>query len=366
MLQLRAQSAGFDREAIVRAAEKVHASSKKLYVTVNSFARSDELMPLHEYARFLRDANVDAAIVSDIGAIAEMKKACPELSIHLSTQANCMNSAAARVYYDMGVERIVLARELTIDDIADIRANTPKDLEFEAFVHGAMCMAYSGRCLISSFITGRSGNRGECAQPCRWKYAVMEEKRPGEYFTIEEENGFSAVMSSHDLCSVEHLEELNKAGVCSFKIEGRMKTPFYVASVTNAYRRAIDKSADMDDILHELDALSHRPYTTGFYFGELGENHANSGVYIRKYSFAAAVIDEGDGYAEVEQRNLFKIGDRVEVVSPNGMGESFIVEEIKDMEGNERDRACHPKERLIIKTPVKLYAGDYLRVAHEG
>ena len=266
LLQLRAKKAGFEREDLARAAEFLHRQGKKLYVTVNSFAKNHEIGQCADYARFLRDAGVDAAIISDLGVLTEFAEAAPELERHVSTQANCGNYRTAQVYASLGASRIVLAREMSIEEIGELRSRLDPAVELEAFVHGAMCMAYSGRCLISSYLTGRSGNRGECSQPCRWSYSVMEAKRPGEYFDLEETESGTSILSSHDLCAIELLDELATAGVTSFKIEGRMKSAYYVATAVNAYRRAMDGTLTMEQCKKELECLQHRPYTTIHFF----------------------------------------------------------------------------------------------------
>ncbi|NLA76617.1 MAG: U32 family peptidase [Clostridiales bacterium] len=361
-MQLRADCVAFTDEEIGSAAALMHEHGKKLYVTVNSFAKNGEIELLGDYAKRLYALGADAAIVSDIGALVTMKNAQPELQIHISTQANCCNYAAARTYYDMGASRVVLARELTIDEISQLRAKTPPELELEAFVHGAMCMAYSGRCLISSFITGRSGNRGECTQPCRWEYYLVEQKRPNEFFKVEQQDGCSAVLSSHDLKTISFLGELEKAGITSFKIEGRMKTPYYLATVVNAYRRAMDGTADIESLERELRAFSHRPYSDGFYHGELVRNHANDGLYHWECTFAGTVKACENGVLTVEQRNFFKLGDVLEVVSPDSLGQSFTVENITDENGESVPTACHPKNTYFLPCGLELKQGDILRV----
>ena len=247
LLQLRAKSAGFSFDDIAEAAKLVHAKGKRLFVTVNALAYNDEIGLLPDYGNRLLDCGVDAAIVSDLGVLTTLHKACPKLELHVSTQASCTNYASARTWYELGAKRIVLAREMTVDEIRKLCRNVPDDLEFEAFVHGAMCMAYSGRCLLSSAILGRSGNRGDCAQPCRWKYALVEETRPNQSFPIVEEDNASYILSSRDLCCIGLLEELIDAGVTSLKIEGRMKTEYYVAVVTNADRRVLDGTMTVED-----------------------------------------------------------------------------------------------------------------------
>ena len=360
-MQLRASKVGFTRENLAKAVEYTHSHGKKLYVTVNCFAKNSELEPLKNYAKFLRDTGVDAAIISDIGALSVIKNSAPELDAHISTQANCMNYAAANVYYNMGASRVVLAREMSIPEIAELRANTPKDLEIEAFVHGAMCMSYSGRCLISSYLNNRSGNRGECTQPCRWNYFLMEQKRPNEFFEVIEDDGVSAILSSNDMNCITFLDKLREAGVMSYKIEGRMKTPYYVATVVNAYRHGIDGDCDVEILQKELNAISHRPYNSGFYFGELKKNTFNDGLYHADAKFIGVVRDYHDGMATIEQRNAFSVGEELEILSTASIGEKFTVEKIINSEGNPVDSAILVQELVKVPTDKILQPGDILR-----
>lgn len=362
LMQLRAENAGFSEADIIRAVDLVHDKGKKIYITVNCFATNNEIDKLSDYAKFLYDADVDGVIVSDLGTIAAIRKATPDLPVHISTQANIQNFATAEVYYNMGAQRVVLGREMTLEEIAELRARTPKDLEIEAFVHGAMCMSYSGRCLISSYLTGKSGNHGDCTQPCRWMYNIVEEKRPEQHFTVIEENGASAILSSHDLCCIDFLDDIAKAGVISFKIEGRMKSPYYVATVTNAYRQRINGTATLETLHHELECASHRPYSTGFYFGALKYDHNNDGLYRQSCKFIGIVLDEDkDGRYFVEMRNKFSVGDTLEVLSPYSSGQSFTVTSIIDKNGSIRESAHIPQEVLSVECPVKLHSGDILR-----
>ena len=361
-MQMRAGKVGFTRETLTQASREIHDAGRKLYVTVNCFAFSDEIPQLGEYARFLKSIGTDAVIVSDIGAIAQIREECPELEIHVSTQANCMNWRAAKVYYDMGVKRIVLARELSLEKIAQIRANVPEDLELEAFVHGAMCMSYSGRCLLSAYLAGRSGNRGECAQTCRWNYYLMEEKRPGEYFKIEEDERGSAILSSKELCCIEHLKAFEEAGICSFKIEGRMRTPFYTATVVNAYRIAIDDAAPMDLLRRELDTVSHRPFCTGFYFGDPNQLIPDTEGYVRDWLFVATALEASkNGQLRIETRNPFAAGDTLEFLSPGQTGKAFTVSSIANDAGEPLERSATPMRVLTISAPDGVQAGDILR-----
>lgn len=360
LLQMRAASAGFSLEALQSAVHYAHDQGKKVYVTVNTLLKNGETEALSDYGQALAAMGADGAIVSDIGAIRILRRVVPELLLHLSTQCSVMNYEAAMAYFDMGIRRLVLAREMTLEDIAALHTRIPKELELEAFVHGAMCMAYSGRCLLSSFILGRSGNRGECAQPCRWEYALMEKKRPGQYFSIEQEENWSMLLSSRDLCMVEHLSALREAGVVSFKIEGRMKSDYYAAVVTNAYRMAMD-GKDLSLCRQELDTVSHRPYTTGFYFGELPDRYFNSGLYEQPWTFCATVENWNEGYALLRQRNHMQLGDVLYPLSPGRAGEHFILSAMEDEEGQPITAAPHPGMMIRIPCPIPLEKGDYIR-----
>ena len=360
-LQLRAAAVGFTIESIARAAQYLHQSGKKLYVAVNSYPNNAEIPQLSAYAKELYAAGTDGAIVSDLGAIYEMKNAEPRLAIHVSTQANCQNYKTAEVYHRMGASRVVLGRELTLKEIRELRALAPKELELEAFIHGAMCMSYSGRCLLSAYFTGRSANRGACTQPCRLQYYLMEQSRPGIYLPVEEEAGATTILSSADLCTVSFIHEIIEAGVDSLKIEGRMKTPYYVATVTNAYRRAIDRSAPLEQLEQELECVSHRPYSGGFYFGELKASGFNDGVYRQACSFAGVVRESREGEILIEQRNKFILGDVLEVLSPDSLGQSFTVGEMYDLEGNPVAEASRAQQLLRIPCPLALSPGDLLR-----
>ncbi len=356
-MQLRAGHVGFDLEALGNACYALHQAGKKLYVTVNCFANNDEIPKLASYVRNLYYIGVDAVIVSDIGAIAAIKEACPEMEVHLSTQANCMNYKAAEVYYNMGVKRIVLARELSIEKIAEIAAKKPKGLELEAFVHGAMCMSYSGRCMISAFLTGRSANRGECAQGCRWNYYLMEEKRPGEYFPVEESDHGMAILSSKELCCVDILQQLADAGVVSFKVEGRMRTPFYVGTVANAYRTLMNGVITPEEARRELDTVSHRPFCTGFYQGLPSEIAPDDEGYLRDWTYVGNAAAEGT----ILTRNAFNLGDELEVLTPGGLGKKFTVESIVNEEGESLQRSSHPMKYVKINLPEGVCAGDIIR-----
>ncbi len=366
LLQLRAEKAAFSEGDIALATEYLHSMGKKLYVTVNSFTKNSEIEPLKAYARSLYSLGVDAVIVADLGALRAIKQAEPRLEVHISTQANCCNYSAAMAYYELGASRIVVAREMTIDEIGEMHSLIPEDLEIEAFVHGAMCMAYSGRCLISSYMNGRSGNRGECTQPCRWEYYLVERNRPNEYLKVEEYDDHSALLSSHDMKAIGFLDKLTAAGVDSFKIEGRMKTEYYVSHVVNAYRRAIDKSAPLELLEDELNAISHRPYNSGFYFGNLVHDHKNDGLYHWDCTFAGVALEDCvDGKLKIQQRNFFKTGDNIEVLSPDSFGMSFPCTGIYNEKGELCETACHPQEILTLDCSADVKKGDILRVRTE-
>jgi len=360
-LQLRADIAGFDHDTLKQAISHVHAAGKKAYITVNCFAKNSEIDTLGAYAKELHSLGADAAIVSDLGAIHTIRSSCPELEVHVSTQANCVNYASAMVYRSMGATRVVLGREMSVPEIAELRAKVPNDLELEAFVHGAMCMAYSGRCLISSFLNNRSGNRGDCTQPCRWNYHLVEQTRPNVFLPVVESEKGTAILSSHDLNCLTMLKELYDAGIYSFKIEGRMKSPYYVATVTNAYRHAIDGTGKTEDLLRELETISHRPYADGFYHGEVKKNHNNDGAYTQSHIFVGVVKENlGDGLVLVEERNKFSAGEKLEVLSPHSVGLSFEVTDILE-NGEKVESANKPMCEYVIKCPFELHKGDFLR-----
>lgn len=361
-MQLRAAVKGFSLTGIKEAVEYAHSLNKKLYVTVNSYAKGYEFADIGNYAKELYSVGVDAIIVSDLGVISYLRKEVPDLEIHVSTQANCQNSEAAKVYYSMGVKRVVLAREMTLNEIKSFAKEIPEDLEIEAFVHGAMCMSYSGRCFISSYLTGKSGNRGECTQPCRWQYHLVEQTRPNEFFPVEESEKGTTILSSRDMKCIDFIDELIDAGITSFKIEGRMKSPYYVATVVNAYRHAIDKTAPIELLSAELDCVSHRPYSSGFYFGELERYTPDDDMaYKQDKIFAGIVKSYENGRATLELRNFFSEGDVFEIVSPNSIGLSFTVTNMVDSKGERITYAPHPTELITIDCPYPLSEGDILR-----
>ena len=375
MLQLRAGSVGFDMQSLAEAVRTVHAAGKRIYVTVNAFAGNADVDAAADYGRALHALGVDAAIVSDLGLIRTLRLAAPELEIHVSTQANCLNYAAACAYYDMGATRVVLGREMSLAEIRELRRRTPAELELEAFVHGAMCMSYSGRCMISAYLTSRSANKGACAQSCRWKYHLMEEKRPGEYFPVEEDEQGMTILSSFDMNCLDFLDQIMDAGVTSFKLEGRMKSPYYVATVTNAYRKRIDGildgSADAAQVTllqRELNAASHRPYASGFYFGEMKRHGSDDGSYLQDCNFVGVVRGVQDGRIAVELRNRIFEGDRIEILSPDSLNASFTARDILDNAGAAVSAATRPSEIYTMTCDAPVSEGDLLRVriAKEG
>lgn len=365
---LRNLADNFTLDEVAEAVRYAHERGVRVYVTVNAFMRDADLAELPETIAALDAAHVDALIINDPSVIRISKRVAPNLALHLSTQANTLNSEAALFWHEQGIERIVLARELTLAEIRAMRQKLPETLELEAFVHGAMCVSYSGRCLLSNYISGRDSNRGECSQPCRWSYEVRERGSSGEYFELVTERSGSFIMNSKDMCMAEHLDELISSGIVSLKIEGRMKSILYVATVVNAYRMALD-GCDMDAVRQELAQVSHRPYTTGFMLGEPGESFgseliaAESGGYVQDYQISAVVLDYDpeSGTAHVEQRNRFFPGDELMILSPKDVGRSFTVGFIRDEDGECMDSAPHPCQRLYIGCGESVKPGDILR-----
>ena len=335
---MRSAAVNFPDEALREAAVLTHRKGARLYVTCNTLPREDELAALPPYLEFLQDAGADGLIIADLGVLELAKRHAPKLARHVSTQLGVINSATATKLFELGADTVVLARETPLEDIRRIRRNTPAELRLEAFVHGAMCVSFSGRCLLSNYLTGRDANRGQCAQPCRWKYHLVEETRPGQYFEISEDGG-THIMNSRDMRMIEHLPELMDAGICSFKIEGRMKSAYYTAVVTNAYRHALDAAAagePLDPVwVAETEKVSHRPYSTGFYFGEPGEYYADAS-YFADAEIAAVVESCGaDGNALLTQRNKIRRGDTLELLTADGKPLRFAAEELFDEDGTE-------------------------------
>jgi putative protease len=371
---LRAFADNFDPGEIAEAADYLHRRGKRLYITLNAVFHAQDFAGLNDYIAALRDAQVDAFIVTDPGVLTACRRIAPDIPLHLSTQANTTNAASALFWHEQGVSRVILSRELSLAEIAEIRQNTPKTLELEAFVHGAMCIAYSGRCLLSSFFTGRSGNGGACAQPCRWEYHLSERGYDGEYFPAFSDDRGTYVLNSKDLCMIGYIREMLDAGIVSFKIEGRMKSAYYVACVTGAYRRAMSDvlaGRPFDaTLLAEVGKAGSRPFTTGFYFGnprEAGQD-TQRGSAVRTYDFVGVVQGEtdADGRVLIQQRGKFCVGDTLEALTPRG-SVRFSVVGIRTPEGEERESAPHPKEPLIISgVPEGLAPGHMLRIKRVG
>ena len=366
---MRASPMNFTEEELVRAVDFCHRQGVKVYVTCNILPREEDLAGLPTYLHFLCDAGVDALIVADIGVMMLCRREIPQMELHISTQTGVVNHLTAAELYRMGAKRVVLARELSLEEIRRIRQNTPPELEIEAFVHGAMCMSFSGRCVLSNYLAGRDANRGECAQPCRWNYYLMEEKRPGEFFPIFEEEDGTYILNAKDLCMIEYLDQLADAGVGSFKIEGRAKSFYYVATITNAYRCAVEL-LEKDPahyrlpgwLLEETKKVSHRQYSTGFYFGQPDNGqYYESGGYIRNYDVAAVVEGWEEGMLLCTQRNRFFSGETLEVLLPGKSPELFPVPAIFDTDGQSLEAARHPMQQLRIPCTGPIAKGTILR-----
>ena len=368
---LRSASDNFSDDDMRECVKYAHDQGKKCYLTLNIYAHNGDIEPMREYLRRIKEIPLDAFLVSDPGVLSILREEIPDAHVHLSTQANMTNYMAAEFWKKQGVERLVLARELSFDEIREIREKT--DIELEAFIHGAMCISYSGRCLLSNFLSSRDANKGICSHPCRWKYSLMEEKRPGEYFPVEEDSRGTYFMNSHDLCMIEHIPDLVKSGLSSLKIEGRMKTMYYVAAVVRAYRLAIDEYfRDPDnytfdpELLREVEKVSHRHFTTGFFYDDpkgSAQNYSSSS-YIKTYSFTGKVIsyDERTGFAAVEQRNKMDVGDVIEVFGPGDNTFSQVLDEMYDLDTGERlMSAPHAQQMLKIKMEKSAGAGWLLR-----
>lgn len=363
---LRAFGGNFSREELKEAMEFAHGLGKKVYVTVNIFPHNRDLAALPDYLRYLQEIGADALLVADLGIFTMCREIVPEMELHISTQANNTNWATVRAWQALGAKRVVLAREMSLEEIREIRQKC--DVDLEMFVHGAMCISYSGRCLLSNYFTGRDANMGSCAQSCRWKYALVEETRPGKYFPIEEDERGTYIMNSKDMCLLPHIADVIGSGVESLKIEGRMKSVHYVASVVKAYRLAIDAYFDHPDDFHidpawieELEKVSHRPYTTGFYYHQPTKDDQLYGTssYIQTSEFVGLVrsYDKETGWALVEQRNNMKLGQEIEVFQPTGPLFRQTIRAMRDEDGEEIAVAPHPQQLLYMKMeqPVEPY-----------
>ncbi len=345
MFGMRTNPSNFDADELKKAVELVHSLGKKVYLTCNTLPRNDEIEKLPDFLKYAEQIGIDAFIIADIGVMAMAKKYAASVDIHMSTQVGIVNYQTANTLYEMGASRIVTARELSLDEIKVIRDKTPSDLEIEVFVHGAMCMSFSGRCILSDYMTHRDANRGDCAQPCRWKYHLVEETRPGQYFPINEEKNGTYIFNSRDLCMIEHIPELVNAGVDSFKIEGRAKSEYYTAIVTYAYRNAIDEYLKKPSndfkvpqwILDEMEKMSHREYTTGFNFGPIKNGQVtDTGGYIRNWDVCALFKEYKNGRLVVSQRNRFFEGDELEVVEPNKKPCKLVVADLYNEDDEEK------------------------------
>ena len=364
---MRAFAGNFSPEDLPRAVAYAHDRGLRVHVTVNTMPRNGEVERLPAYLEQLDAAGVDALILADLGAFTMAGKYAPRCERHVSTQQSIGNYETARAWYDLGAKRVVLARELSLAEIAEIRAKTPPELEIETFCHGAMCVSYSGRCLLSNYMTGRDSNRGACAQPCRYQYALMEEKRPGEYFPVFEDEKGTYILNSRDMCMIDHLDAVMDAGIDCLKIEGRAKSGYYAAIVTGAYRHVLDDVAagrPVDPVWRdEVEHVSHRPYSTGFYFGQPGQYTAN-GRYIRDWQICAVVEScTPEGLATLSLRNKFAAGDTVEVVGPDSKPFSMVVPPMEDLEGNALLEPKTPQSRFTMRLPRPVPPLSFVRHA---
>lgn len=352
---MRSFAGNFSPEELPEAVAFAHAHGVRVHVTVNTMPRGDELPALPAHLRLLNDSGVDALILADLGVFRMAQREAPNCELHISTQVSIANAACAAAWHELGAKRVVLARELSLEEIRVIRRDTPPELELETFAHGAMCVSYSGRCLLSNYMTGRDSNRGACAQPCRYQYALMEEKRPGEYFPIEEDEKGSYILNSRDMCMIDHLDDLLDVGLSSLKIEGRAKSAYYAAIVTGAYRHCLDDAAagrPIDPVWRdEVEHVSHRPYATGFYYGYPGQYYENS-RYIREWQVVALVTEcDSDGNAVISLRNKFRTGDTVELVGPDLRPFSMTVPEMRDEAGTVIEEPRNPQMLLKLRLP---------------
>ena len=370
---LRAKAKNFSGEEMKQGIAFAHAHGVRVHVTANILAHNSDLDGAEAYFHELKEMKPDALIIADPGMFMLARKICPEIEIHVSTQANNTNYMTYLFWHDLGAKRVVSARELSLDEIKEIRRRIPEDMEIESFIHGAMCISYSGRCLLSNYFTGRDANQGACTHPCRWKYAVMEESRPGEYLPVYENERGTYIFNSKDLCMIEHIPELLDAGIDSFKIEGRMKTALYVAAVARTYRKAIDDyfmseekyRANMDWYKSEISKCTYRQFTTGFYFGKPDENTQiyDSNTYVNEYVYLGMIESvSGDGKVKIEQKNKFSVGDHIEIMKPGGENIEVQVLSLTTDEGEKVDSAPHPRQKLWVELSKPAAQYDLLRV----
>ena len=369
---LRAKAKNFSKEDMAEGVRFAHEHGVKVYVTANILAHNQDLEGVRKYFEELREIGPDALIISDPGVYQIAKEVCPEIERHISTQANNTNYGTYQFWYQMGAKRVVTARELSLEEIREIRSRIPEDMEIETFIHGAMCISYSGRCLLSNYLTGRDSNQGACTHPCRWKYSVMEESRPGEYFPVYENERGTFIFNSKDLCMIEHIPDLIDAGIDSFKIEGRMKTALYVATVARTYRKAIDDylkdpalyEKNMPWYQEQISNCTYRQFTTGFFYGKPTQEAQiyDNNTYIKEYTYLGIVGETNEeGKYCISQRNKFSVGEQIEVMKPNGDNIEVTVKSIQDEEGNQMESAPHPKQILYIDLGIKLDRYDILR-----
>ncbi len=377
IFSLRANAKNFTKETMKEGIEYAHAHGVKVYVTANITGHNKDLEAAREYFTELKEVKPDAIIISDPGIFQIAQEVCPEIELHVSTQANNVNYATFNFWHKLGATRVVTARELSIAEIKEIRANIPDDLEIETFIHGAMCMSYSGRCLLSNYLTGRDANRGACTHPCRWKYHIVEETRPGEYMPIEENERGTYIFNSKDLCMIDHIPDIIDAGIDSLKIEGRMKTALYVAVVTRTYREAIDDyykdpalyESKIPHYQEEIAKCTYRQFTTGFFYGPTTHETQvyEHNTYIKGYTYLGLIGEQNEeGLYSLEQKNKFCVGETIEVMKPNGENIEVVVKRITDEEGNEMESCPHPKQKIFVDLGVSLEAFDLLRKKEEN
>ena len=376
VFSLRAKAKNFTKEEMIEGIAYAHSKNVKVYVTANIFAHNYDLKEAEEYFKEMANIKPDGLIISDPGMFTLAKTYCPDVERHISTQANNTNYMTFKFWYEQGAKRVVNARELSLAEIKEIRANIPEDMEIESFIHGAMCISYSGRCLLSNYFTGRDANRGECTHPCRWKYAINEETRPGEYLPVYENDRGTYIFNSKDLCMIEHIPEMIDAGIDSFKIEGRMKTALYVACVARTYRKAIDDFLEseqkyrdnMDWYLSEISKCTYRQFTTGFYFGKPSEEAQiyDNNTYINEYVYLGMVDKKDSESAYIEQKNKFLVGDEIEIMKPDGSNVATKVLRIVNEDGEDMESCPHSKQKLRIFLSVVPDEGDILRVKNEN
>ena len=372
---LRANAKNFSKEDMIEGIDFAHKHGVKVFVTANILAHNSDLEGVREYMEELKTIKPDALIIADPAIFTIAKEVCPEIEVHISTQANNTNYGTFRFWHGLGAKRVVTARELSLAEIKQIRDNIPEELEIETFIHGAMCISYSGRCLLSSFMAGRDANKGACTHPCRWKYAVMEESRPGEYMPIYENERGTYIFNSKDLCMIEHIPEMMESGIDSFKVEGRMKTALYVATVARTYRMAIDDYKKSPDYYREripfykseIAKCTYRQYTTGFFFGKPDENTQiyDSNTYVKEYTYLGLIEGKNENGYKITQRNKFVVGEKIEVMKPNGENIEVEVKGIYTEDGESRESAPHPKEVLYVDLGIELEEFDILRRAEQ-